>query len=1213
MSQALTFRTVCLRRDPTDPTPAFNRSRTICCGEPSTGSLGPLAHGSARVAPAGIRRTQWPPRGFPMQRVLASCSILVLWCVSGLAQQFTEEDIRNRHTVAYPISRLHRDWIYQDHGLKSGECFAAADGNGVEQAMVRKVLAELEARGVATEALQKSLAVLVEGGKPGRDAAWKGLYFRACEMRRRQRLKIFDKHPREFVYAKHFVFGDCQAMFAMTDHLTDAVFRECGPDYRMNSQLCRMRVHDDGTVATEVLLDCPEGVVRDPCVACDGKRVAFSMRRTSHDGDDDFHLYVMDLDDRRVRQITFGAGTADMEPEWLPSGELVFTSTRCVFSAPCWWSSVCNLYTCDAEGRYIRRLASDHGHTVFPHRTSDGRLLYTRWEYSDRTAGYLHSLFVMNPDGTNQAEFYGNNSQFPAATLHARSVPNSTKVIAVAGAHHIDQRGKLIMIDRNAGTQAGFGVKLLAPERDYPYRESMGTGGNIVHDTEGEQFQYPYPLDEDHYVVCYSPEGGPVRGLKGIKDGKAGSPAFGIYWMHRDGRRELLIYDPVISSGQQVAIATSRQLLQKASTVDEHKAHGRFYIQNVYFGPGLEGVRPGTVKRIRVVGLDYRAKGTLALGLHPWGGHQTSPCAINNGSYDVKHVLGTVDVEEDGSCLFECPSRVPVYFQMLDQRGRMVQNMRSWTMVLQGESASCVGCHEQKNSTYLDRRPVTMALTKTPQKIRPFFAEGDEPVQEMERFLTDSEKRAMKYLGTNAPQGMDVPRGFSYTREIQPIWDRHCIQCHAGGKNPEKKDVPLSLLGDYRPITNAEIYSRTKWRLTHRIYGESTKGHPGRAFSQSYINLTDFGYNAKIPLAGAGGKAVAPFDKTYLAYFGGKPQNIPHQDALGYCADEYAGKGIINWLHVSSACAMLPPYAYGSTSSPLMDYLEPSHYGVQLSHEEKERVACWIDLNVPFAGSWMELNYWNDLNHATHSGLTPWYVYRDKMRQIYLYFEAKRLKSAELELEHLHKYLRHVDAGEDFHPVDFSRYGFGGRRVQKQFVDDYDNRANTVPMYGLAEGKDARGGSNVAGNEIRNLAVNEDAFTYHLRSYPRVTANSHYRYRPEFSPNHAIEGQRASGRSWRPARRTDVWFLVEFGREVEAERVIITLHRHDGQEKTWTGATLEFSSGERVAIQLCNTSQPQEFPFAKQRCAWVKLVDFQECFPLGDNGIREFEVYGKDL
>ena len=1148
-----------------------------------------------------------------MYRLWPTCVTLFLLCTPVSSQEYTAEDLEKRHTTPYPVSRLHRDWIYQDHGPKHAECFAAAEGNGVEEAMVRKVLAELKTRKVATGAFEESLATLVEGKKPGNDPGWKELYLRACEVRRRERLKVFDDQPRQFVYAKHFVFGDCQAMFAMTDHLTDAIFRECGRDYRMNSQLCQMTIHEDGTVSTEVLLDCPKGVVRDPCVSFDGKSLAFSMRRTDHDGDDDFHLYVMDLSDRSVRQITFGAGTADMEPEWLPGGDLVFTSTRCVISAPCWWSSVCNLYTCDGEGRFIRRLVSDHGHTVFPHLTHDGRIIYTRWEYSDRTAGYLHSLFVMNPDGTNQAEFYGNNSQFPAALLHARSVPDSAKVIAIAGAHHIDQRGKLIMIDRKEGTQAGIGVKLLAPEKDYPYLESMGTGGNIVHDTGGEQFQYPYPLDEDNYVVCYSPEGGRIRGLKGIKDGKVGSPAFGIYWMHRSGQRELLIYDPVVSSGQQVAITRPQAPLRKASTVDEHKTEGRFYVQNIYYGPGLKGVKPGTVKKIRVVGLDYRVKGTVALGLHPWGGHQTSPCSINNGSYDVKHVLGTVDVEEDGSCYFECPSRVPVYFQMLDDDGRMVQNMRSWTMVLPGESYSCIGCHEDKNSTYMDHQPVTLALEKAPQKIEPFFAEGDEPVQEMERFLNASEKRAMEYLGTNAPQAMDVPRGFSYTREIQPIWDRHCIECHAGSKNPAKKDVPLSLLGDYRPITNPEIYGRAKWRLTHRIYGESTKGHPGRAFSESYINLTDFGYNAKIPVAGAGGKADARRDKIYLAYFDGKVENVPNRDACGYCGDEYAGDGIINWLHVSSACAMLPPYAYGSTSSPLMDYLEPSHYGVQLTQEEKERVACWIDLNVPFAGSWMELNYWDKLNHATHSGLTPWYVYRDKMRQIYLYFEAKRLKSAELELEHIDKYLKYKDHGTVFRPGDFTKYAFGGRDVQKQFVDEYDALPNTVPIYGLAEGKDARGGSNVAGNDVRNLALNEDAYTYHLRSYPRVVSNSHYRYRPEYSPSNVIDGHRTSDRYWRPARRTDLWLTVEFGRDIETERVVIVLQQHGGQEKTWSGAMLEFSNGERLPVVLRNTSELQEFVFPKQECAWVSLVDFEESFPLGNNGIVEFEVYGKDL
>ena len=1136
------------------------------------------------------------------------------------AQKYSEQDIANRHTAPYPLQRLHRDWLYQDLGsLDVKNVFASKDSNAAEKRLMASVLGSFKTDSTdpAIRGIEKAFQALSDAGKPGCDPAWRDLYVQACGLRRTGRLaRAFKDQPRTFIYAKHFVFGDAQAMFALTDHLTDAVFRETGADYRMGAQLCKMRVNEAGSVATEVILDCPNGIVRDPSLSHDGKMLAFSMRTADQDHGGDFHLYVMDLEKKVPQQITFGDGVADMEPEWLPNGDLVFTSTRCNFSAPCWWSSVCNLYTCDAQGRYIRRLGVDHGHTVFPHTTNDGRVTYTRWEYSDRTAGYLHSLFVMNADGTGQTEYYGNNSQFPAAFLHVRAVPKSTKMIAVSGAHHIDQRGKLIMIDRKVGTQAGVGVKLLAPEKDYPYLEGHGTGGNVVHDTGGDQWQYPYALDEDNYVVCYSPEGGPIRGLKGINaKGTVGSPAFGIYWQHRQGARELLIYDPAISAGQQIPLVPRPEAFNRISQVDERKKAGLFYVQNVYFGPGLKGVASGTVKKLRVVALDYRAKGTVALGLHPWGGHQTSPCSINNGSYDVKHVLGEVDVDADGSCSFECPSRTPVYFQLLDARGRMIQNMRSWTIVLPGETFSCIGCHEDKNSTVSARTYTADTLRKAPQKLRPLDAPDDVPVHEMARFQTESQKRAMVYLGPNAPQGMDVPKGFSYTREIQPIWDAHCIQCHAGKKNPKKADVPLSLLGDDRPITNGEIYDRAKWRLTQRPYGcKTTQGNPGRFFSESYIALTDFGYNAKIPGEdnGYGGKSAAATDKVYLSYFGGKPESVPHPDTQGYCSDEYAGKGIINWLHVSSSCAMLPPYSYGSTSSPLMNYLETSHYGVQVSDEEKRKVARWIDLNVPYCGSWMELNFWDKLNHARDSGLTPWYVYRDKMRQIYLYFEAKRLRAAELETDAIAKFVEHADTGKAFAPSDFPAFDFGGQATQAKFVADYDDLPNTVPIFGLAEGRDARGGSNVAGNPVRNLALNPDAYAYWLRSYPRVTSDSHFKYLLRCSPTCAIDGKK-SGSCWRPNRRTDLWLNVDFGREIRTEKVILTLSLDPhSTPRTWTSATLEFSNGEKLDIPLRCTTEPQTFTFPAKTCASVKLTNLRQPFPLTDNGLSEFEVWGAD-
>ncbi len=1142
---------------------------------------------------------------------MLSCRIFQLH-----AQSYTEQDIAMRHTVPYPVQRIQRDWIYQDIGsLDVKRVFASKDSNSVEKKLMASVLWKVKAISAdpAIGVIENAFQALSEANKPGCDPAWRDLYFRACGLRRKERLAhAFKDQPRTFIYAKHFVFGDAQAMFALTDHLTDAVFRETGNDYRMGAQLCKMRVNEDGTVSTEVILDCPNGIVRDPTLCHDGKTLAFSMRTADQDHGGDFHLYVMDLGQKEPKQITFGDGVADMEPEWLPNGDLVFTSTRCNFSAPCWWSSVCNLYTCDAQGRYIRRLGVDHGHTVFPHTTNDGRVTYTRWEYSDRTAGYLHSLFVMNADGTGQTEYYGNNSQFPAAYIHARAVPNSTKMIAVSGAHHIDQRGKLIMIDRKVGTQAGVGVKLLAPEKDYPYQESQGTGGAVTHDTGGDQWQYPYALDEDNYVVCYSPEGGPIRGLKGINaKGTVGSPAFGIYWQHRHGARELLIYDPTVSSGQQIPLIARPQAVKRISQVDEHKKTGQFYVQDVYFGPGLKGVKKGTVKKLRVVALDYRAKGTVALGLHPWGGHQTSPCSINNGSYDVKHVLGEVDVEADGSCSFECPSRVPVYFQLLDARGRMIQNMRSWTMVLPGETFACIGCHEDKNSTATVRKHATDTQRRAPQKLQPLVAPDEEPVQEMARFQTESQKRAMAYLGPNAPQGMDVPKGFSYTREIQPIWDEHCIQCHAGKKNPEKANVPLSLLGDYRAISNQEIYGRAKWRLTRRPYGNVTQGNPGRAFSESYIALTDFGYNAKIPNEGIGGKATASTDSVYLSYFGGKTENVPNPDAQGYCSDEYAGKGIINWLHVSSTCAMLPPCSYGSISSRLLDYLEPSHYGVQVSDEEKRKIARWIDLNVPYCGSWMELNFWDKLNHATHSGLTPWYVYRDKMRQIYLYFEAKRLRAAELETDAIAKLIEHADTGKAFAPSEFPAFDFGGQATQAKFVADYDNLPNIVPIFGLAEGRDARGGHNVSGNPVRNLALNPEAYTYWLRSYPRVTANSHFKYLPRCSPNCAIDGKNDGG-CWRPNRRTDLWLDVEFGRAITTEKVVLTLALDPGATRTWTSATLEFSNGDKFDIVLRCTPEPQTFVFPAKTCVSVKLTNLMQPFPLTSNGVFEFEVWGTD-
>ncbi|MDO5582271.1 MAG: hypothetical protein Q4G69_14190, partial [Planctomycetia bacterium] len=95
---------------------------------------------------------------------------------------------------------------------------------------------------------------------------------------------------------------------------------------------------------------------------------------------------------------------------------------------------------------------------------------------------------------------------------------------------------------------------------------------------------------------------------------------------------------------------------------------------------------------------------------------------------------------------------------------------------------------------------------------------------------------------------------------------------------------------------------------------------------------------------------------------------------------------LVNWFSGCSIPALIPPYTFGSTQSKLMDYLEPAHYNVRLTDGEKRLIACWIDLAVPFCGSYDERNLWND-----------------QMKKTFNYHQDKRRIFAELEIISLKK------------------------------------------------------------------------------------------------------------------------------------------------------------------------------------------------------------------
>ncbi len=551
----------------------------------------------------------------------------------------------------------------------------------------------------------------------------------------RQRLLVphMDRIER-IVFTKHFDMGGSH--YAYTDAVSDEdTLNPSGSvkefNFRGGSSLCLLEMGNDYSVKETTLLHDKDGVFRDPDVSYDGKRILFSWKKSARE--DDYHLYEMDAQTRKVRQLTSGLGFADYEGIYLPDGNIMFSSTRCVQNVDCWHVSVSNMYLMNKDGKYMRRIGYDQVHSNYPqvHPTS-GLVTYTRWEYNDRGQIYPQPLFRMYPNGAQQTEYYGNNSYFPTTILHARGIPGTGKVLAVLSGHHTHQRGKLAIIDPSKGRQETAGVTLVAPVQTLQGIIKIDRYGQ-----NGDQWQYPYPLDEDNYLVTFRPEG---------------QKFFGIYFMNKQGQRVLLASDPAVSCNQPVPLAPRPIPPQPAYPTDWRRKTGTFTIQDIYHGQGLEGIARGTVKKVRVVALDFMATDI---------GRKHGPSTISDlAAWDVKIVLGEAPVHDDGSAAFEVPARTPVYFQAIDAKGHVVQTMRSWSTLMPGETFSCIGCHERKNEAVAGKR-TTMALRAGIKPLEPFY---------------------------------DVTgKGFSFPKMIQPIFDAKCVECHKGGKTdpPDLQATPV--------------------------------------------------------------------------------------------------------------------------------------------------------------------------------------------------------------------------------------------------------------------------------------------------------------------------------------------------------------------------------------------------------------------------------------
>ncbi|MFQ6130656.1 MAG: LamG-like jellyroll fold domain-containing protein, partial [Armatimonadota bacterium] len=203
-----------------------------------------------------------------------------------------------------------------------------------------------------------------------------------------------------------------------------------------------------------------------PDVSYDGNKVLFCFKPHNEKS---FHLYEIEADGTGLVQLTDGPYD-DLDPVYLPDGQhLIFSTTRGHTYVRCMPPT--NAYVlarCDRRGRSIYLISANNEPDYLPSVMGDGRIIYTRWEYTDKPLWRAQGLWTINPDGTQVNTFWGNQSVWPDLLKDARSIPGGKRVMFTGSAHHDWFGGSVGIVDPEGGLNFPRGLSKVTADVAWP-------------------------------------------------------------------------------------------------------------------------------------------------------------------------------------------------------------------------------------------------------------------------------------------------------------------------------------------------------------------------------------------------------------------------------------------------------------------------------------------------------------------------------------------------------------------------------------------------------------------------------------------------------------------------------------------------------------------------------------------------------------------------
>lgn len=517
-----------------------------------------------------------------------------------------------------------------------------------------------------------------------------------------------------------------------------------GPAMRVGRNLYILEKNKHSSKVTP-LTNFKTGFVADCEVSFDGGKIIFARRLNDDErnykqvkydqpklkshleplvgGDDDpwWHIWQINPDGTGLKQLTFGP-FHNVAPAYLPDGRIVFSSSRVgtrdeYHGYPCVGLSVMN-----ADGSDIHVIGFNVGSDRDPAVLNDGRIVFSRVDifYSRlKTEVALHTVF---PDGTRNDSIYGPERR---SFWHDQHVKKAAWTMRNGYRNNPDNRNRVLRLSQPqpfgsdrliCATSAGLAI--VGPGR---YKETM-----VPHPVQ-YAVTSPYPLDNNTILCAATVKQFDIDGKiitsdmpefaklqKGPNLFKAAvNIDLALYTINAvTGQMKLLYNDPATADFEARPIIGRRRslVLAEHAAVREDAYTARLFCNSA---------RISRHKRVRDRGKYIRViEGMPVVSRHQTQNNLPTNRWKNHGG-TVGRVLGTAPLAADGSFHVEVPADRLLQLQILDSDRRVLGNQTFWMYARPGQTRSCLGCHETRDSTKVPTHFASTAKLK-PIKMLPF-------------------------------------------------------------------------------------------------------------------------------------------------------------------------------------------------------------------------------------------------------------------------------------------------------------------------------------------------------------------------------------------------------------------------------------------------------------------------------------------------------------